>query len=310
MKQIVISGATGLIGRPLTASLVARGDRVTAWVRDVERARRLLGDAVTPVAADLETPGPWQEVMAGADAVLHLAGESLAEGRWNARRKERIRESRVESTRVIVEGIAALPAERRPRALIVASGTDYYPFADSELDDDDLIDERTGPGSTYLARVCRDWEGEAAAAASLGVRVVSLRTGVVIAPGGALAKMTGPFRWFVGGPLGSGLQWFSWIHLDDAVAVYRAAVDDERYRGPINLVGPETVRASGLARALGKALGRPSWLPVPGFAVRAVAGELSEYLLHGRRVTPAALQALDYKILHPTLDDALAAALR
>jgi uncharacterized protein (TIGR01777 family) len=262
------------------------------------------------MAANLEQPGPWQDAMAGADAVVHLAGEPIAGGRWNAQRKERIRESRVESTRMIVEGIAALPAERRPRALIVASGADYYRFADRSMDDDDPIAEDAPPGASFLARVCKAWEAEAAAAEALGVRVVRMRTGVVIGPGGALAKMTTPFKLFAGGRIGSGEQWFSWIHLDDAVAIYRNAIDDDRYRGPINLVAPATVRNAALARALGVALHRPSWLPVPGFALRAAVGELAEYLLEGRRVVPAALQALGYGFLHPGLDEAIASSLR
>ena len=310
MKRVVVSGATGLIGRALVASLVARGDAVTAWVRDEAKARRALGAAVTLVEADLETPGDWQDAMAGADAIVHLAGEPIAGGRWNAKRKERIRESRVESTRLIVEGIFGLPAEFRPRVLIVASGADYYRFADRTLDDDDAVTEDDGAGASFLARVCKAWEAEATAAEALGVRVARLRTGVVVGPGGALAKMTTPFKLFVGGRIGSGEQWFSWIHLDDAVAVYRTAIDDERYRGPINLVAPDSVRNAALARALGVAMHRPAWLPVPGFALRAAVGELAEYLLEGRRVVPAALQAWGYGFLHPTLTEAIASSLR
>ncbi len=310
MKRVVVSGATGLIGARLVASLVARGDAVTAWVRDAARARRGLGEAVTLIEADLEQPGPWQAALADADAIVHLAGEPIAGGRWNAQRKERIRESRVESTRVIVEGIAALPAAQRPRALITASGADYYRFADRTLDDDDAITETDGAGASFLARVCKAWEAEAVAAEPLGVRVVRLRTGVVIGPGGALAKLTTPFKLFVGGRIGSGQQWFAWIHLDDAVAVYRAAIDDDRYRGPINLVAPDSVRNVDLARALGVAMHRPSWLPVPAFALRLAVGEMAEYLLEGRRVVPAALGSLGYGFLHPTLIDAIASSLR
>ena len=308
MKRIVISGATGLIGVPLVRALQARGDHVTVWGRDPERARRTLGD-VEAVAATFETPGPWVDAARGADAIVHLAGESIAGGRWDARRKQAIRDSRVESTRVIVETIATWPEAERPRALISASGADYYPFADRALDDDDEITEDAPAGGSFLARVCKAWEREAAAAEPLGVRVVRMRTGVVIGPGGALAKMTTPFKLFFGGRIGSGEQWFAWIHQDDAVAAYLAAIDDERYRGPINLVAPDTVRNRELARTLGKALGRPSWLPVPAFALRAAVGELAEYLLEGRRVVPAALQRLGFPFAHPTLAGALAASL-
>lgn len=310
MKRVVVSGATGLIGSRIVSALVARGDQVTAWVRDETRARAALGEAVTVVAADLEQPGAWQAVVTGADAVVHLAGESIAGQRWNARRKERIRESRVESTRLIVEGIAALPADRRPKVLVCASGADYYPFADRELDDDEPVTERAESGTAFLARLCKSWEAEAAAAEPLGVRVVRLRTGVVIGAGGALAKMSTPFKLFVGGRIGSGQQWFSWIHLDDAVAIYLAAVDDARFTGPINMVAPDTVRQVEVARALGAALHRPSWLPVPAFALRAAVGELAQYLLEGRRVVPAALQALGYGFLHPRLADAIESSVR
>lgn len=310
MARVVVTGATGMVGRPLVAALVARGDTVTALVRDEARAQRALGDAVACVAAELETPGPWQARLAEAHAVVHLAGEPIAGKRWDARQKQLLRDSRVESTRVIVEGIAALPPGRRPAALVTASGADYYGFANRELDDDDPVPEASPPGDMFLARVCAAWETEAAGAEALGVRVVRMRTGVVIGPGGAVAKMTTPFKLFAGGRIGSGEQWFSWISLADAVAAYVAAVHDERYRGPVNLVAPETVRNADFCRALGKALGRPSWLPVPAFALRAAVGELAEYLLEGRRVVPAALERLGFTFSHPTVASALDAALR
>lgn len=309
MKRVVVSGATGMVGRPLVAALIARGDEVIAWGRDEARLRASLGDRVRAVAATFEEPGPWLDAARGADAIVHLAGESIAGGRWDARRKQAIRDSRVESTRHIVEGLATWPAADRPRALVVASGADYYPFADRSLDDDDPVDERAGAGSSFLARVCKAWEDEAAGATAHGVRVVRMRTGVVIGPGGALDRMKTPFKLFAGGRIGSGEQWFSWIHLDDAVAAYLAAIDDERYSGPINLVAPGVVRNRDLSRALGKALGRPSWLPVPAFALRAAVGELAEYLLEGRRVVPAALERLGFRFAHPDLPGALAASL-
>ncbi|MBL8627525.1 MAG: TIGR01777 family oxidoreductase [Myxococcales bacterium] len=309
MKRVVVSGATGMIGPPLVRALIDRGDRVTVWCRDEARARAALGDAITAVAATYETPGPWLEAARGADAIVHLAGEPIAGGRWDARRKQAIRDSRVESTRVIVEALAAWPAAERPRALITASGADYYPFADRAMDDDDEITEAAPAGGAFLARVCKAWETEAANAEAAGVRVVRMRTGVVIGRGGALAKMTTPFKLFAGGRIGSGDQWFAWIHADDAVAAYVAAIDDDRYRGPINLVAPGIVRNRELAKALGAALGRPAWLPVPAFAIKAAVGELAEYLLEGRRVVPAALQRLGFAFRHPDLAGALRASL-
>jgi uncharacterized protein (TIGR01777 family) len=311
VATVVVTGATGMVGRPLVKALVERGDHVIALVRDAARATQALGTRPSIVAAELEAPGPWLEQLRGAAAVLHLAGEPIAGKRWDAHQKQKIRDSRVESTRVLVEGIAALPADRRPKSLVTASGADYYGFANRQMDDDDPVPEAAPSGDSFLARVCAAWEKEAAAAEALGVRVVRMRTGVVIGPGEALAKMTTPFKLFAGGRIGSGEQWFSWIALADAVAAYVAAAHDERYRGPINLVAPESTRNRDLARALGKAMGRPSWLPVPAFALKlAVGGELAEYLLEGRRVVPGTLEQLGFPFAHPTLASALDAALK
>ena len=303
-RKVVVTGATGFIGTALVAALRAAGDTVTVLSRDADRARQQLGD-VTAVTCDLQSLGPWTAALAGTDAIVHLAGEPIAAARWDARQKQRLRDSRVEATRTLVEAIAALPATARPRALISASGTDYYPFApDAEFDDDEVT-ERDSPGDTFLGRLCRDWEAEARAAEGHGVRVVCMRTGVVLGPGGALAKLTTPFKLFVGGRIGSGRQWMSWIHLADAIRAYTTAIIDERYAGPINLV-TASVRNAEFSRALGKALGRPSWLPVPGFALRAAVGEFAEYLLRGRRVVPHRLHDLGFTWTQPTLEDALA----
>lgn len=304
--KVVITGATGFIGSALVPALLARGDQVTALSRDGARARQQLGD-VTGVTADLESPGAWTAALAGAGAIVHLAGEPIAARRWSARQKQILRDSRVESTRVIVEALAALPPADRPGALITASGADYYPFApDVDWDDDEVL-ERDEPGDSFLARVCRDWEAEAFEANKLGVRVVAMRTGVVLGPGGALAKLAQPFRWFLGGRIGNGRQWMSWIHRDDAVAAYVAAVHDARYRGPINLV-TSSARNREISASLGRALHRPSLVPVPALAIKAAAGELSEYMLHGRRVAPGKLRELGFAWRHPELDEALASA--
>lgn len=307
--KVVVTGATGFIGTALVPALRARGDEVVVLSRDADRARRALGD-VTAVEANLEEPGAWAQALAGADAVIHLAGQSVGARRWNAREKQVIRDSRVETTRTLVESIGALPAADRPRVLASASGTDYYPFA-ADLDDfdDDEVTEADPPGESFLARVCRDWEKEARAAEVLGLRVVILRTGIVLGPGGALDKLTTPFKLFVGGRIGSGRQFVSWIHRDDVVAGYLAALTDERYQGPINLVAG-SVRNAELAKALGAALGRPSWLPVPGFAVKAAAGEFAEYVLHGRNVVPAKLRELGFAWTYRDVGAALRDAVR
>ena len=300
--KVIVTGATGFLGRPLVAALRARGDSVTALVRDPARAAKL--DAAI-VQADLETPGPWQAALAGHDAIVHLAGEPLAGKRWDARQKQIIRDSRVEATRTLVEGLARLELAVRPRILVSASGADYYAYApDTDDFDDDPVTEADPPSDSFLGRLCRDWEREAMAAPD--TRVVTMRTGVVLAKGGgALAKLVPAFKAFVGGRIGSGRQWFSWIHRDDAITAYLEALDDARYAGPINLVA-RSDRFADFAKALGKSLHRPSVFPLPAFAVKAMIGEMAETLLHGRNVVPARLAELGFVFTHPVLEAALA----
>jgi uncharacterized protein (TIGR01777 family) len=290
--RVGITGGTGFIGKALVQHLRAQGDDVVVWTREPARAPA----GVTAVRADLETPGPWQDVIDGLDAIVHLAGEPLAARRWDARQKQRIRDSRIETAGHLVAAIAR--ASRRPRVLVTASGVDYYPYAHPPMDDDDVT-EADPPGETFLSRLCRDWEAAAREAEPLGVRVVAMRTGLVLGPGGGmLAHMKGPVA-----RLGNGRQWMSWISLADVQHVYAAALSDERYTGPINLV-TDSIRNRDFAVTLGK----PGWLGAPRFALRAAVGELSEALVNGRRVVPARLRALGYMWQHPTLADALAYA--
>jgi hypothetical protein len=277
--KVVVTGASGFIGAPLVEHLRARGDEVVTLSRGG--------------GADVELQGPWMDQLDGADGVIHLAGEPLGAHRWDARVKQLIRDSRVEGTRNVV--LAIERARARPRVLVSASGIDYYPPASGPDDfDDDEVTEADPPGDSFLARVCRDWEAEANAADKLGVRVAIMRTGLVLARGGgALAKMKGPV-----GRFGSGRQWMSWIHRDDVVAAYAAALTDERYRGAINLV-TESVRNIEFARARG------AWLRIPAFALRAAAGELAQGLLEGRRVVPKKLRELGFAWKHADLREAL-----
>jgi hypothetical protein len=305
--NIVVTGATGFIGTKLVAALGARGDAVTVLTRDAERARSRV-PGTTIVQADLEHAGSWQAALAGCDAVIHLAGEPIAGKRWDARQKQILRDSRVEATRNLVDAIAA--ADPKPRVLISASGADYYPFAQIGVGDfdDDEVTEADPAGDDFLARLCKAWEAEARVAEQHGVRVVTMRTGIVLGEhGGALAKMTTPFKLFAGGRIGSGRQWLAWIHLADVVAAYLAALTDDRYRGPINLV-TGSVRNAEFARALGHALHRPSWVPVPAFALRLAVGELAESLLNGRNVVPAKLRELGFTWKHPELAEALSSS--
>jgi uncharacterized protein (TIGR01777 family) len=300
--KVVVTGATGFIGRPLVRALLARGHAVTALTRSAKRATDL---ATRVVETDLESAGALVPVLDGHDAIIHLAGEPIAARRWDARQKQRIRDSRVESTRAIVEALAAGAAA--PRVLLTASGIDFYPYAGPPLDDDEVT-EADPPAETFFGRVCRDWEREAFAAERLGVRVAAFRTGLVLGAGGALARLETPFKLFAGGKIGSGRQWVSWIHLADLVNAYATALTDERYAGPINAVTDST-RNADFSRAIGHALHRPSWLPVPGFALKAAVGELAEAILHGRRAVPAKLRALGFRFEHPDLDEAVASAL-
>jgi len=303
--KLVVTGATGFLGVPLVAALRARGDAVTVLTRSAANARKF-GAGVTVVEADLETPGRWCAALAGHDAILHLAGESVAAKRWTARQKQIIRDSRIEATRTIVEAVQALPIAERPRTLIAMSGVDYYPYASNQHDfDDDEVTEADPPSESFLGRVCRDWEKEAAAAEAFGTRVVRMRTGIVFGEGGPMDQMSAPFRLFAGGKIGDGRQWVSWIHRDDALAALLAALDDARYTGPINLV-TDSARNADVAKAIGHQLHRPSWLPVPGFALEVAVGEFAEVLLNGRRVVPTRLRELGFTWKLPTLAAALA----
>lgn len=308
--KFLITGATGFIGKPLVEALIARGDSVTALVRDVERARGKLPSATTLVEADLESPGAWTSALDGVDGIAHLAGEPIAAKRWDARQKQILRDSRIETTRTIVEAIGKQPASQRPKAFVCASGIDYYPFAEGPGGfDDDEVTESDPAADTFLGRLCRDWEREALAAETHGVRAVCLRTGLVLGPhGGALEKLATPFKLFAGGKLGNGKQWVSWIALDDVVGIYIAALTNDRYRGPINMV-TDSVRNAELSKHLGKAMHRPSWLPVPKLAIRAAVGEFADSILKGRRVVPAKLRELGYAWKRPDLDDALRVSL-
>lgn len=304
-KRIFITGGTGFIGSALVAQLRARGDDVIVLTRDPERAAGKFDAEVELVRGDPNRAGPWQAQLAGVDAVVHLVGEAMDSQRWDAQFKQRLRDSRVETTRYVVEGIAALAPDVRPRALVSASGVDYYPAAD-RFSDGDEVTERDPPGDRFLARLCVNWEREAAAAEAHGARVVRMRTGLVLGAGGALDKMSLPFKLFAGGPIGSGRQWISWLHVDDATRAYVHAIDDDKLAGPVNLVAPVAVRAKEFARALGNALGRPSWLPVPGVALKVTLGEFADYILHGRRAVPAALLAHGFQFSYPELQSALA----
>jgi uncharacterized protein (TIGR01777 family) len=286
--RVAVSGASGLVGRALCAFLSTGGHAVARLVRRPARA----ADEIEwdPARGTIDAAR-----LRDVDAVVHLAGESVG-ARWTAARKRAVRESRVAGTRLIAEALAP------PRVLVTASAVGYYGDRG-----DAPLDEEAGSGEGFLAGVCRDWEEAAAPAERAGVRVVRARIGVVLTPsGGALARLLPPFRAGLGGPVGSGRQVMSWVALDDLVAALHCALVDERLRGAVNVTAPAPVSQAELARALGRALGRPSVLPLPAAAVRALFGEMGrEMLLWGQRVLPRRLEAVGFRFRYPALDAAL-----
>lgn len=298
---VLVTGATGLIGRRLVDALLHEGHEVRALSRSGASAG--LPAAVNVQSWNGRTLPP--ESIFRAEAVVHLAGEPVFGGRLTDERRRRIRESRVESTRQIAEAVAALPEADRPKTLVCASAVGFYGSRG-----DEVLEETAAPGEGFLADVCREWEAAAAEVEAHGVRRVSLRLGIVLAKGGgALPMMALPFRFGVGGRLGDGRQWFPWVHIDDVVGICLAALHDETYRGAVNVTAPAPVTNAELTRALGRTLNRPTLIPVPAFVLRAGLGELSDELLGSRRAHPAAALANGYAFAYTQLEDALAAEL-
>jgi uncharacterized protein len=301
--KVAITGATGLIGPAVIAELRRRGPaEITLLSRDPERARAALGDDVQAVRwSALAEPAP-ASVLAGCDAVVHLAGEPVAQ-RWSTRAKQAIQDSRVIGTRNLIAGLAA--AQPQPSVLISSSAIGIYGPRHEEP-----LDEEAPLGHDFLAQTCAAWEQEARRAGELGVRVVCMRTGVVLdARGGALAKMLPPFRMGLGGPVAGGRQYVSWIHLEDLAAMIVTAIERKSWNGPINATAPEPVTNQELSHALGRALHRPAILPVPGAALRLLYGEMAEIVTTGQRVLPAKALVQGYRFRHPQLQEALEAAL-
>jgi hypothetical protein len=251
-----------------------------------------------PAAGSLDLSG------VGADAVVHLAGESIAEGRWNAAKKQRIRDSRVQGTRVLCEALASL--EEKPKVIVCASAIGYYGHREEYL-----LSESSSPGEGFLPDVCREWEDAAEPARAAGIRVVSLRIGVVLSKaGGALAKMLLPFKLGLGGKIGDGAQYMSWVSLDDLVSMARFAIDDEGLSGAVNAVAPRAVTNLEFTKALGRSLKRPTIFPLPAFVARIVLGEMADdLLLSSIRVEPAVLKERGFNFAHPEIDKALSAVL-
>lgn len=296
--KVIVTGSTGLVGRALVRSLLSDGHEVTRLVRGGAQEFRAPGTKA--VQWEPEKGSVNAAELEGHDAAVHLAGDPIAEGRWDDEKKRLIRESRVKGTRLLAETLAGL--SEKPRVLVSASATGFYGDRGEEA-----LHEESASGEDFLSEVCREWEKATLAASQAGIRVVHLRIGFVLsAEGGGLPKMLTPFKLGVGGRVGSGRQFISWLTLDELVSIIRRALEDEHLRGPVNAVAPGAVTNAEFTKTLGHVLGRPTVLPVPAFAARLAFGEMADaILLSSTRVVPARLQEAGYQFQHPELEGAL-----
>ena len=290
--RAVVTGGTGFVGRDIVEVLLERGDSVCVVTRDASRLPTTFHGLVETCT--------WDDLdLSGVQTVVHLAGENLFGKRWNDAQKRRILDSRVKSSATILDAIAK--ADPKPAVLVHASAVGYYGARG-----DEELDEATERGTGFLADVCAAWEDSCAKAREHGCRVVPMRIGIVLDEGGgAFAQMEKPFRFFVGGPVGSGDQWMSWIHRRDLSRLFLLAIDDERCDSPMNAVAPYPVRMRTFAKALGKAIHRPSWLKVPSFAIKLALGEVAQAVLEGQRVMPKRARELGFEFEFPELAEAL-----
>jgi NAD dependent epimerase/dehydratase family enzyme len=317
-KRVVVTGATGMIGRQLCKQLSAKGYQVVAFSRDPQKARRSVPGAAEYVAWTPSESGPWASALHGAHGVIHLAGASLFGKRWTDAYKREIVASREVGTRGLVNAMAQ--AQNKPKVFVSMSAVGYYgPHGDETLD------ESAPPGGDFLAHVCRIWEREAKRAEDMGIRTVLFRSGVVLGgdekmsipidlagasldrPGvilkteeGAFPLLVMPFYFFAGGPILPGTQWMAWIHVDDTVSLLLMALEDERVRGPLNATAPDSQTNREMARTIGRVMGRPAWAPVPGFALKLMLGEMADMITTGQRVIPKKAQELGYQFKYPT----------
>ena len=297
--EIVVVGGTGFIGKSLCDALRLQGHRVTILTRRPAEVERLFGSTVRPVEWDAKQSGRWERSLNGTQAVVNLAGAPIADARWTDHRKRLLTESRVKTTRLLVQACGRLPV--KPQVWINSSGIDFYgPRGD------ELLNESSGSGTGFLADLCVRWESAAQEASLYGTRVVCLRTGMVLErDGGALPRMAIPVRLFMGGPIMPGTQWISWIHRDDLIGLVQWALINGTLAGPINAVAPSPVTMTEFTKILGQVLQRPSWCPVPEFVLKMALGELSSLMTTGRKVAPAIAQRGGYRFRYPVLDGAL-----
>jgi uncharacterized protein len=304
--KVAITGATGFVGSRLVERLQAEGHEVVALSRNATKATQVFPKSafpqVTVVAYTPTASGDWQQAIAGCDAVVNLAGEPLAEQRWTPAHKQRVMDSRQFGTQKIVEAIAQ--ANPKPQVLVNASAIGYYGTSETAT-----FDETSAPGDGFLAEVCQQWEAAAAPVQDLGVRLVVLRIGIVLGMGGAIAKMLPPFKLFAGGPIGTGRQWFSWIHREDLVSLILRAIRDRGLSGTFNATAPHPVRMADFCQQLGAALNRPSWLPVPALALEVLLGDGAQVVLEGQEVCPQRVLATGFQYQYPEVKGAISQVL-
>jgi uncharacterized protein (TIGR01777 family) len=300
--KVAIAGATGFVGTRLVEKLQAAGHQVVVLSRDAAKAGRVFPASAYPnlevVAYTPAESGDWQKFIAGCDAVVNLAGVPIAEERWTAARQQAIIDSRRLTTAKLVEAI--VNANPKPSVFVSASAIGYYGTSETAE-----FDENSPAGNDFLAAVCKDWEAAAQPAKNAGTRLAILRLGIVLGMGGALAKMLPPFKLFAGGPIGTGKQWFSWIHREDVVDLILYSLQNSQVQGVLNATAPNPVRMNELCQTLGEVLSRPSWLPVPSFALEMLLGDGAKVVLEGQKVLPKQTLASGFQYQYPTLKLAL-----
>ncbi len=305
--KVAITGATGFVGSRLVERLQKQGIKVLVLTRNAERARSFFPTSAYPnveIAGYTPTAsGSWQNEIANCEGVVNLAGTPISEGRWTTERKQEILNSRKLTTQKIVEAIAL--STTKPKVLVNASAVGYYGTSETTT-----FNENSSNGSDFLAQVCQTWEAEAQKVTDSGVRLVILRFGIVLGMGGALGKMITPFKLFAGGPIGSGEQWFSWIHVDDIVNLILQALTTSSMSGVYNATAPHPVRMAELSSTMGEVMNRPSWLPVPGIAIEAMLGDGAVVVLEGQKVLPQRTLSSGFTYEYPNLKPALAEILK
>ncbi len=301
--RVFVTGGTGLVGSRLVKKLLERGDQVSLLTRRLAVAKDLFGAGCTPIEGNPTEPGEWMKVLGDCDGVIHLAGENIFDHRWNEEFKAKLFDSRIKSTQNIVQALAVQPkrSDGSSKTLVNASAIGYYgPHGDEELD------ENSPPAQDFLAHLTVEWEKAAKAIEPVGVRLAMVRVGVVLdKKGGALKKMLTPFKLGVGGPVGNGQQYVSWIHHEDMVGIFLMALDNPQASGPINGTAPNPVTSKAFGKALGAALHRPAFMPTPVFMLRMMMGEVTDVIATGQRVLPKKAMALGYPYKFPTVEIAL-----